>query len=222
MTERLWNDVDEYFNGLLVPPDPALEAALAAGDAAGLPPINVAPNQGKLLHLMARMRGAKRILEIGTLAGYSTIWLGRALPLDGRMVSLELDPRHAEVARASLARAGLSDRVEVRVGPALDSLPGLAGEEPFDFVFIDADKANNAAYFGWALKLTRKGAVIIIDNVVRNGQVADPETDNIAAIGVRRVMTMMAEEPRVTATAVQTVGSKGYDGFAIALVTADA
>ena len=172
MTQQKWTEVDRYINDLLVPADAALDAALAASAAAGLPPINVAPNQGKFLHLLARTQGARRILEIGTLGGYSTIWLARALPADGRLVTLESEPMHADVARASLVRAGLASIAEVRLGPALESLPRLAAEggDPFDFVFIDADKPSNPEYFAWALKLSRRGSVIIVDNVVRNGR----------------------------------------------------
>ena len=201
--------------------DPALEAALAASAAAGLPAINVSPVQGKLLHLLARAIGARNVLEIGTLGGYSTIWLARALPDGGRLISLEADAKHAEVARANIARAGLEDKVEVRLGMALDLLPGLAAEsrEPFDFVFIDADKPNNAAYFDWALKLSRPGSIIVVDNVVRDGDVIDAASDSPTVQGVRRFLERLAAEPRVSATAIQTVGTKGYDGFAIALVT---
>jgi predicted O-methyltransferase YrrM len=221
MTESLWADVDHYLTDRLVPADPALEAALDASAAAGLPDIAVAPNQGKLLYLLARLRGARRILEIGTLGGYSTIWLARALPPDGRLISLEYDPRHAEVARANIAGAGLADRVEVRVGAALDTLPGLGGEGPFDVVFIDADKVNNAEYFRWALELSTVGSLIIVDNVVRGGQVLDGSTDDPAVLGTRRLFDALATEPRVTATAIQTVGTKSYDGFAFALVISD-
>ena len=177
--------------------------------------------QGKLLHLLARAIGARNVLEIGTLGGYSTIWLARALPDGGRLISLEADARHAEVARANIARAGLEDMVEVRLGMALDILPGLAAEvgEPFDFVFIDADKPNNAAYFDWALKLSRPGSIIVVDNVVRDGDVIDAASDSPTVQGVRRLLERLAAEPRVSATAIQTVGTKGYDGFAIALVT---
>jgi len=217
MTQEQWDAVDGYISGLLVGHDEALEAALEASDAAGLPAIAVAPNQGKLLYLLARLRGARRILEIGTLGGYSTIWLARALPADGRLVTLEYEPKHAEVARANIAGAGLADRVEVRVGPALDTLPGLNG--PFDLVFIDADKPNNPEYLRWALRLTRPGSVIIVDNVVRNGRVADPTSTDPSVIGTRELADLLAEEPSVDATMIQTVGAKGYDGFALALVT---
>lgn len=216
MTQAVWTEVDQYLTEQLVPADPVLEAALAAGDAAGLPPINVAPNQGKLLHLLARMRGARRILEVGTLAGYSTIWLARALPEDGELISLEIDPRHAEVARANLAGAGLADRARVLVGPALDTLPTLSG--PFDLVFIDADKRNNPVYFDHALRLSTVGTVIVVDNVVRGGTVVDGTAEDPNIQGARAVIERMAAEPRVSATAIQTVGSKSYDGFAFALV----
>jgi predicted O-methyltransferase YrrM len=221
MDEEIWTAVDGYLGDLLVSADPALEAALAASAAAGLPAINVSPVQGKLLHLLARAIGARNVLEIGTLGGYSTIWLARALPDGGRVISLEADARHAEVARANIARAGLETRVKVRLGMALDLLPGLAAEsvEPFDFVFIDADKPNNAAYFDWALKLSRPGSIIVVDNVVREGEVIDAESDSPTVQGVRRFLERLAAEPRVSATAIQMVGTKGYDGFAIALVT---
>jgi predicted O-methyltransferase YrrM len=221
MTEELWTAVDRYLGDLLAPGDPALEEALVTSAAAGLPAINVSPVQGKLLHLLARAIGARNILEIGTLGGYSTIWLARALPEGGRLISLEADPRHAEVARANIARAGLQAIVEVRLGMALDTLPGLAAErtEPFDFVFIDADKPNNEAYFDWALKLSRPGSIIVVDNVVREGEVIDADSDSSTVQGVRRLLGRLAAEPRVGATAIQTVGAKGYDGFAIALVT---
>jgi len=220
MTQTLWSAIDDYIVDALSPSDAALDQALADSKAAGLPAINVAPNQGKLLQLLARMIGARRILEVGTLGGYSTIWLARALPENGRLISLEYSPVHAEVARANLARAGLGDIAEVRVGAALDSLPVLAaeGRDPFDLVFIDADKENNPHYFTWALKMTRPGGLIIIDNVVRGGSVINAETQDPNVLGVRRMYDLIAAEPRVSATAVQTVGSKGHDGFAIALV----
>ena len=221
MTEEMWTAVDGYLSDLLVPADPALEAALAASAAAGLPAINVSPVQGKLLQLLARAIGARNVLEIGTLGGYSTIWLARALLDGGRVISLEADARHADVARANIARAGLDDRVEVRLGMALDTLPGLAAErtEPFDFVFKDADKTNNEAYFDWALKRMRPDRIIVVDNVVREGEVIDADSDSSTVQGVRRLLERLAAEPRVGATAIQTVGAKGYDGFAIALVT---
>jgi predicted O-methyltransferase YrrM len=206
-----------------VPPDAALEAALAANAAAGLPPHDVSPMQGKLLWLLARAQGARAILEIGTLGGYSTIWLARALDEGGHLITLESSPRYAEVARSNLARAGLADVTEVRVGPARDSLPGLAaeGRGPFDVVFIDADKPSNVEYFTWALALSRRGTLIIVDNVVRGGAVIDAASEDTSVQGVRRLNELLASEPRVSATAIQTVGSKGYDGFAIALVTAE-
>jgi predicted O-methyltransferase YrrM len=222
MSQEQWTAVDRYITDLLVPPDAALEAALAASTAAGLPPINVAPNQGKLLHLLARSHGARRILEIGTLGGYSTIWLARALPPGGRLLTLESDPKHAEVARANLARAGLAGTVEVRLGRAIDALPRIAAEPggPFDLIFIDADKPSTADYFAWALKLSRPGTVIIVDNVVRKGAVADPASTDETVQGIRRFNTALAAEKRVSATELQTVGSKGHDGFALALVIA--
>ncbi|MEU0645439.1 O-methyltransferase [Streptomyces umbrinus] len=224
MTEpQLWQDVDDYFTGLLAPPDDALTDALKDSDAAGLPHINVAPPQGKLLHLLAVIQGATRILEIGTLGGYSTIWLARALPQDGRLITLEYSERHAEVARRNLARAGLDKITEVRVGPALDSLTKLADEgdgntAPFDLVFIDADKVNNPRYVEWAVKLTRPGSLIILDNVVRGGAVTDPTSDDPSVRGTREALDLFATHPKLTATAIQTVGSKGYDGFALARV----
>ncbi|HZZ66792.1 MAG TPA: O-methyltransferase [Phenylobacterium sp.] len=214
MSQSDWTAVDAYLVEALQAPDPVLEQALADSAAAGLPAINVAPNQGKLLQLLAQTQGARRILEIGTLGGYSTIWLGRALPPNGRLISLEYEARHAEVARGNLARAGLAKQVEVRVGRGVDLLPDLAGEAPFDFTFIDADKASNPDYFAWALKLSKPGSLIVVDNVVRGGGVTDAKGDaNIQ--GIRRMMQMIAAEPRVTATAVQTVGSKGWDGFCL-------
>jgi predicted O-methyltransferase YrrM len=223
MTEAQWTAVDRYFADLLLPADPMLEAALAASDAAGLPPHNVSPSQGKLLMLLARLQGARRILEIGTLGGYSTIWLARALPAGGRLITLEADATHVEVARANIARAGLADLVELRLGLALETLPRLAaeGRAPFDLIFIDADKPNNPDYLAWTLRLARRGSLIIADNVVRNGAVIDAASDDPNVQGVRRFNARLAAEPRVSATAIQTVGSKGYDGFALALVTAD-
>ncbi|WP_221357574.1 O-methyltransferase [Streptomyces beigongshangae] len=221
MTEpQLWHDVDDYFTGLLAPPDAALTDALRDSDAAGLPQINVAPNQGKLLHLLAATQGATRILEIGTLGGYSTIWLARALPRDGRLITLEYSEQHAEVARHNLARAGLDEVTEVRVGPALIGLQELADEkpEPFDLVFIDADKVNNPRYVDWALKLTRPGSLIILDNVVRGGAVTDAYSEDLSVRGTREALELLAEHPKVSATAIQTVGVKGYDGFALARV----
>jgi predicted O-methyltransferase YrrM len=217
MNQQTWDSVDTYFADLLIGQDPALDAALDASDAAGLPQIAVSPTQGKLLHLIARMRGARRILEIGTLGGYSTIWLARALPADGRLVTLEYAAKHADVARANLERAGVGDRVDVLVGPAMDTLPSVEG--PFDLVFIDADKPNNPGYFAHALRLTRPGSVIIVDNVVRGGRVADGVSTDPAIVGTRALADLLAAEPTVEATMIQTVGAKGYDGFALALVT---
>jgi predicted O-methyltransferase YrrM len=221
VTQELWTAVDRYITDQLVPSDAALDAALAASAANGLPPINVAPNQGKLLHVLARCVGARRILEVGTLGGYSTIWLARALPPGGRLITLEAEPKHAEVARANIERAGLAHVVEIRLGRAADTLPRLAEEagEPFDLVFIDADKPGNAEYFAWALRLARVGSVIVVDNVVREGAVVDASGDANAQ-GARRLFEALAREPRVAATAVQTVGSKKHDGFAIAVVIA--
>ena len=213
---KVWDDVDRYITETLVQPDAALQAALAAADQAGLPPINVSPAHGKLLLLLARMVRAKRILEIGTLAGYSAIWLARALPPGGQLITLEAVEKHAAVARKNIERAGLSALVDVRVGQALDTLPGLEG--PFDLTFIDADKQNNPEYFRWALKLSRPGSLIIVDNVVRDGAVIDAHSRNAAVLGVRRLYELIAKEPRVAATAIQTVGVKGYDGFALAQV----
>ncbi len=215
-----WNAVDDYISGLVVKPDSALDAALSSTAAAGMPPIAVSAAQGKLLHLITRMLGAERILEVGTLGGYSTIWMARALPVGGRIISLEIDPRHAEVARANLARAGVDGVAEVRIGAALDSLPKLAEEEvgPFDLVFIDADKANIPEYFRWGVKLTRPGGVIIVDNVIRNGAVLDDSGRDAAVEGVRRLNDLLATLTEVTATTIQTVGAKGYDGFTLAMV----
>jgi predicted O-methyltransferase YrrM len=224
VTQEHWTAVDRYMSNLFGRPDPALEAALAASAAAGLPAIQVAPNQGKLLMLLARAQGARAILEIGTLGGYSTIWLARSLPEGGRLITLEADPKHAAVARANLERAGLAGVVEIRVGQALSTLPQLAaeGRGPFDLVFIDADKPGYTEYLAWALKLTRRGSLIIADNVVRQGAVADAASTDQNVQGIRRFLAALAAEPRVTVTVMQTVGSKGYDGFALAFVTADA
>jgi predicted O-methyltransferase YrrM len=221
MSQDRWTAVDSYISDLLVRPDEALETALEGSEAAGLPAIQVAANQGKLLHLLARLQGARSILEVGTLGGYSTIWLARALPPGGRLITLELEPRHAEVARANIARAGLAERVEVRVGPASESLPRLTqeGVEPFDLVFIDADKEGYPDYLGWALRLTRPGSLIVADNVVRGGALIDPDSSDPRVQAVRRFIELVAAEPRLDATVIQTVGSKGYDGLAFALVT---
>ena len=220
MDEALWSAVDAYVVDKLAPPDPALEAALAENTRAGLPAHDVSPAQGKFLHLSARVVGARRVLEIGTLGAYSTIWLARALPPEGRIVTLEFDPHHAEVARRNLARAGLASQVDLRVGPALETLPRLVAESagPFDLIFIDADKPNNPAYLDWAMKLARPGAVIIADNVIRDGAVIDADSGDDRVRGVRAFFDQMAADPRLDATALQTVGSKGWDGFAFALV----
>ena len=219
MTPETWKAVDDYIGTLFVPPDAALDSAQQAAADANLPAIAVSAAQGKFLHILARSLRAARILELGTLGGYSTIWLARALPPGGRLISLEFDPRHAEVARGSLQRAGLADRVEVRVGRAIDSLPGLASGDPFDLVFIDADKPSTPDYVRWALKLSGPGSVIIVDNVVRAGKVIDTSGADEDAEGMRRAMEVLAAEPRVTTTVLQTVGAKGYDGFAMALVS---
>lgn len=216
MTEDRWRNVDDYIAGQLLGPDPVLDAALAANQAGELPAIDVAPVQGKFLHLLARMAGAKRILEVGTLGGYSTIWLARALPEGGRLTTLEVDPHHADVARANIAGAGFADRVEVIVGPALDSLKGLTG--PFDFVFIDADKQNNAPYVQAAIGLSRPGTTIVVDNVVREGGLLDADSRDERIVGTRRLFETVAAEPRLSATAIQTVGAKKWDGFLIAVV----
>jgi len=220
MTEALWTSVDRYFAGLFIGADPALDAAMASISEAGLPPISVSPNQGKLLHLMARMCGARKILEIGTLGGYSTIWLARTLSIGGKLVTLEAMPKHADIARSNFVRAGLSNMIDLRLGPALETLPKLhaEGAGPFDFVFIDADKPSNPDYFAWALKLSRPGSVIVIDNVVRDGRVTDASSTAADVQGIRRMNEMIAKEPRVSATAMQVVGSKGYDGLAVVRV----
>ncbi|HEY3873409.1 MAG TPA: O-methyltransferase [Actinocrinis sp.] len=220
MNQQLWDSVDEYFESALIPADPVLAGAAERARAAGLPHIAVSPGQGRLLQLLARIRGARRILEVGTLGGYSAIWMARALPADGSLISLEVEPKHAEVARANLAEAGLADRVEVRLGPAAESLAALVAEqsEPFDFVFIDADKPSNPVYLEFALHLTRPGSVIVIDNVVRQGAVAEPGSQDASVRGVQRAVEMIAAEPRLSATAQQTVGEKGYDGFILAVV----
>lgn len=221
MSQETWTAVDDYLTETLVKPDAALEAALRDSEAAGLPAISVSPPQGKFLNLLARVQGARNILEIGTLGGYSAIWLARALPPGGgRLITLEVDPQHAKVARANLARAGFANIAQVRLGRAIDTLPELEreGAGPFDLVFIDADKPSNPEYFAWALKLARRGSVIVVDNVVRNGEVANAASEDAAVRGVRRLNALMSLEPRVSATAIQTVGVKGYDGFAVALV----
>jgi predicted O-methyltransferase YrrM len=214
MSESTWTMVDDYLQATLLPPDEVLASALARNQAAGLPAIDVSPTQGRFLHLLARIAGARRILEIGTLGGYSTIELARALPADGSLVTCEFEPRHAEVAQANLEEAGLAERVEIRVGPALDTLATLDG--PFDLVFVDADKQNNAAYVDHAIRLGRPGTVIVVDNVVRHGQVATGGDDRVE--GTRRMFAALHEDSRVDATALQTVGVKGYDGFVLAVV----
>jgi predicted O-methyltransferase YrrM len=220
--QEQWAAVDRYIGEVLFPPDPVLQAALKASEDAGLPPINVAPNQGKLLQLLAQLRGARTVLEIGTLAGYSTIWLARALPADGRIITLELEPKHAEVARKNFERAGLTAKIDLRLGRAVDTLAQLAakGAGPFDLIFIDADKASIADYFAWALKLARVGTLIIVDNVIRKGAVIDATSTDESVRGVRRFNEALAKEKRVSATTLQTVGAKGYDGFTLALVIA--
>ena len=222
MTEETWSAVDGYVAGLLAPHDEALEAAVRTSEEAGLPAIQVSPPQGKLLHLLARTIGAKTILEFGTLGGYSTIWLARALPDGGRLITLEADPRNAEVARENIARAGLGDVVDLRVGPALDMLPDLEAEGagPFDLTFIDADKVHTPDYFAWALERSHPGSLIVADNVVRGGTLAEADSDDPTTAAQRRLHEEIAADPRVTATTIQTVGIKGYDGFTVALVGA--
>jgi len=215
MGER-WQAVDDYIAGHLLGADDALAAALANNEKQGLPPIDVSPAQGKMLFLLAQMAGARRILEVGTLGGYSTIWLARALPEDGRLVTLELDPHHAAVARENLERAGVSDKVDIRTGPAADSFAAMKAGEPFDFVFIDADKQSNALYVGEAIRLGRSGTTIIVDNVVREGGVLDANSADERIIGTRALFDMLSADPRLDATAVQTVGAKGWDGFVLA------
>jgi predicted O-methyltransferase YrrM len=210
MTHDQWSDVDAYIVDRLVPADPVLEQALADNHTAGLPSIDVAPNQGKLLHILARAAGAKRILEIGTLGGYSTIWLARALPSDGTLVTLEFSPDHARVARANIERAGLSHLVAIHVGPALENLPKLAADPPFDLIFVDADKRNNPGYLNWARKLSRPGTLIVVDNVVREGAILDASTTDADIQGIRSFFDALAHEPGLTATALQTVGTKGW------------
>ena len=217
MTQETWTAVDDYIGSQLIGADAALDATQRDASDAGLPAISVSAAQGKFLHLLARIAGAKRILEIGTLAGYSTIWLARALPPGGRLVSLEFDPKHADVARANVARANLASVVEIRVGRAIDSLPALAGE-PFDFVFIDADKPSTPEYFEWALKLTRKGGIVVVDNVVRGGKVVDASGQDKDVEGMRGFLARLAKEARASGTVLQTVGTKGYDGFALIVV----
>jgi predicted O-methyltransferase YrrM len=220
MSQDLWTSVDDYINSITVGTDAALDAAAASAAAAKLPPISVTPAHGKLLHLMVRAQGATRILEVGTLAGYSTIWLARAVPPGGRVITLEANATHADIARANVERAGLSGRIEIRLGNALDTLPQLAAEKqpPFDFTFIDADRPNLAEYFDWAVRLSHPGSVIVVDNVVRKGGVIDASSDDPNIKGVRRFNDRLKDDTRVSATMVQTVSAKGYDGFAMALV----
>jgi len=216
-----WDAIDDYIAENLLDGDPALEEALAASEAAGMPPIQVAPLQGKLLMMLGATMGARKILEIGTLGGYSTIWLARGLADGGRVVSLELSPQFAEIARSNFARAGLADKIEVRVGKALDTLPQLVTQGPFDLIFIDADKPSTPDYFDWAVKLSRKGSLIIVDNVVREGAILAAQSDSPHVKGLRDFYARVAADTRVTATAFQTVGNKGHDGLAIVLVTED-
>jgi predicted O-methyltransferase YrrM len=220
MTQELWTNVDQYFSSSLLGSDPILEGALEASANAGLPLIAVSPNQGKLLQMLAQVLDARSILEIGTLGGYSTIWLARGMRAGGRLITLEVDPAHAAVAKSNLQRAGLGSVVEVRVGSALDTLPRIAAEDggPFDLIFIDADKANIPTYFEWAVKLSHPGALIIVDNVVRDGNVIDGESSDASIKGVRRFVEMLAARKDMSGTAIQTVGTKGYDGFAIVRV----
>ena len=223
VSQERWTAVDQYISRQLSLTDGDLDAALAANAAAGMPAIDVAPNQGKLLQLFAQLVGATKILEIGTLGGYSTIWLARALPASGKLITLEFNPKHAEVARENISRAGLSEKVEIRVGAALDSLPHIEKEKvaPFDMIFIDADKPNNPEYLKWALRLSRKGTLIVCDNVVRDGALIDANSADTSVQGARRLFESLATEPRLSATALQTVGSKGYDGFVMSIVTRD-
>jgi predicted O-methyltransferase YrrM len=220
MSQELWSAVDRYIVDRLILVDPALEDALRDSEAAGLPSIHVTPAFGKLLHLLARVCAARNVLEIGTLGGYSTIWLARALPPGGRLITLEANATHADVARANIARAAVSDVVDIRLGRAQDTLPQLAaeGRDPFDLVFIDADKESSVEYFEWALRLTRPGSMILVDNVIRDGAIIDAASTDARVQGVRRFYERLAAEPRVSATAIQTVGGKGYDGFAMAIV----
>jgi predicted O-methyltransferase YrrM len=226
MNQDLWTSVENYLVSTLIHPDEAVNEAVVANASAGLPAIDVAPNEGKLLHLIARIQGATRILEVGTLGGYSTIWLARALPPTGRLITLELDPTHAAVAAKNIQRAGLSSLVDIKVGPAAESLATLHADllakkiEPFDLIFLDADKPNNPVYLEWAIKLSRPGTIIIGDNVIRDGEILDPKSTNPSVSGTRTFLEHLGSHPRLEATALQTVGSKGYDGFAIAIVKA--
>lgn len=223
MSQELWTAIDQYITDALVPTDTVLDSVLRENEAAGLPPIHVAANQGKFLMLLAQVHGARNILELGTLGGYSTIWLARALPAGGKVITLEFEPKHAAIAKAGFARAGLADVIELRVGPALETLPKIEaeGSGPFDLIFIDADKPSYPEYFEWAVKLSRKGSVIVVDNVVRNGELTNPACEDPRVHAVRRFYELVAKDKRVSATALQTVGNKGYDGFAIMIVTGD-
>jgi predicted O-methyltransferase YrrM len=224
MAEDQWTQVDQYFSESLLPSDPILQSALETSVAAGLPAISVSPTQGKLLQMLAQIVGARSILEIGTLGGYSTIWMARGLRAGGRLITLEVDPKHAEVAQLNVARAGFRDVVDVRIGNAVEILPQLSAERrgPFDLIFIDADKPNIPTYFEWALKLSRPGTLIVVDNVVRDGAVIDADSSDPSVQGVRRFIELLGAESRASGTAIQTVGIKGYDGFAIVLVSSAA
>jgi predicted O-methyltransferase YrrM len=219
-SEQLWTAVDEYLAGRLIPADATLTAAREANAEAKLPAIDVSPTQGKLLYLLAKIQGARRILEVGTLGGYSTIWLARALAEGGKLVTLEIEKRHADVALENINRAGVSGRVELRLAPAAESLAALVkeGAEPFDFIFIDADKPNNPVYLEWALRMSRPGTIVVVDNVIREGAIVDAESKDASVLGTRRLFDLIAANPRLDATALQTVGSKGYDGFVVARV----
>jgi predicted O-methyltransferase YrrM len=218
MNQEQWSEVDAYFSERLIPADPILERTLIACDVAGLPQQAVTATQGKFLQLIAQIQRASRILEFGTLGGYSTIWLARAVPKGGSVTTLEANAQHAAIAKSNIEEAGFSDVVDIRVGKAIDTLPLLQNEAPFDLIFIDADKQSNPTYLEWALKLSRPGTVIIGDNIVRNGAVIDPTSVDANVIGVRKFFDLMSENPRLSATAIQTVGSKGYDGFSLAVV----
>ena len=220
MSQELWTSVDNYLGEVLVRQDRHLDNAVAASDAAGLPSIQVSPLQGKLLEIMIEMMRAKNILEVGTLGGYSTIWMARSLPADGHVVTIEIDPKHAHVAQENFNRAGLAEKIDLRTGNAREILPAMIdeGAGPFDFVFIDADKASNPDYFGWALEMSRPGTVIIVDNVIREGSIVDAGSEDASVKGVRRLNELMAGNPRISVTALQTVGIKGYDGFSVAIV----
>ncbi|WP_405474312.1 O-methyltransferase [Paenarthrobacter ilicis] len=218
VTQPAWGDVEQYLTDVVVHPDASHRRAVSSAMEAGMPPIEVAPNAGKLLRMLVEISGARRVLEIGTLAGFSSLWMAQGLPDDGRIVTCEYLRKHADVARANLDAAGVGYKVDIRVGAALDTLPALAGEEPFDFVFIDADKENNANYVDWAIRLGRPGTVIVVDNVIWDGAILDSARDQVNAPGIVRMLEMLGRDPRLDATAIQTVGSKGWDGFAVAKV----